>query len=128
MSLLNKLDSNIGLLLLRVVSGGLMLTHGYPKLTQLMAGGDIQFFNFLGLGATFSLALVVGAEFLCSILIVVGVRTRLVVVPLICTMAVAAFIVHAGDPLAKKEMALLYLAMYTTLFFTGGGKFAFTRD
>lgn len=128
MNILNKMDSNIGLLVLRVASGGMMLTHGYPKLTKLVSGGEIQFFDFLGLGVTFSLFLAVFAEFLCSLLLVLGVKTRLVVIPLICTMAVAAFIVHGADPFAKKEMALLYLSMYITLFFTGGGKLALLKD
>ena len=39
-------------------------------------------------------------------------------------MAVAAFMVHANDPLAKKELALLYLLIYVTLLVAGAGKYA----
>jgi putative oxidoreductase len=128
MRLLNRLDMNIGLLILRLSAGGMMLTHGYPKLLKLFGGGEIQFFDFLGIGTTASLALAVGAEVVCSVLLMVGVKTRLVVLPLIFTMAVAAFLVHAADPFAKQEKALMYLMMYLTLLFTGGGKYAFVRD
>jgi putative oxidoreductase len=39
-------------------------------------------------------------------------------------MLVAAFVAHAGDPFGKKEMALLYLLVYITLFITGPGKYS----
>ena len=128
MRLVNSLDPSIGIFILRVVSGSFMLTHGYPKLNTLLAGGEIQFFDFLGLGTTISLTLAVFAEFLCSLLVVLGVKTRFAVLPLIFTMIVAAFVVHGSDPFQKKEMALLYLSIYTTLFFTGGGKLALVKD
>jgi putative oxidoreductase len=39
-------------------------------------------------------------------------------------MAVAAFIVHGGDPWGEKELAYIYLAGYLTLLLTGPGKFS----
>jgi putative oxidoreductase len=42
-------------------------------------------------------------------------------------MAVAAFVVHAGDPWAKKELALLYAVPYLALLLAGGGRFALER-
>lgn len=39
-------------------------------------------------------------------------------------MAVAAFIIHGADPLAKKELALLYLAAFAAIGLTGPGRFA----
>lgn len=112
-----------GLLVLRVGVGGMMLKHGWGKLASFgsLAG---KFPDPIGLGSTFSLILAIFAEFLCSILVVLGVATRAAVVPLIVTMLVAAFVVHAGDPFAKRELALMYLTAFTTLAISGGGKFS----
>jgi putative oxidoreductase len=113
-----------GLLLLRLTFGTMMLLgHGWAKLTGFgeMAG---QFADPIGLGSTTSLILVILAEVGCSVLIVLGLATRLAVIPLAVTMAVAVFIVHADDPWSKKELAAVYLSGFATLFLTGAGRFA----
>lgn len=119
---MNKNGSDLGLLILRLGAGGLMLTHGLPKLMKLFAGGEIQFADPIGLGATVSLILAVFAEVVCSILIVLGLKTRLACVPSAFTMGVAAFVVHFSDPWGRKEKAILFLVMYVALLFTGPGK------
>jgi len=115
---------DILILLLRVSLAAFMLTHGWPKLTKLLAGGEIQFGDPIGLGPAFSLGLVVFAEFFCSILIGIGLGTRLASIPLIVTMFVGAFIAHGDDPFGRKEMALLYLLFYFTLFVVGSRKYS----
>ncbi len=112
----------LGLLILRVGLAGLMLTHGIPKLLEVISG-DFSFGDPLGIGATLSKILTVFAEFLCSVLIILGLRTRLACIPLIITMLVAVFIVHWEDPMGSKEKGLLYLTGFVTLLLTGGGKY-----
>lgn len=112
------------LLLLRLGVGGFMLTHGFPKLQRLLEGGEIQFMDFMGLGTTASLALIVFAEAFCSVLLILGLSTRLASLVLAIAMGVAAFMAHGADPFAKKEMALLYLLIYLTLLVFGPGKYA----
>jgi putative oxidoreductase len=118
----NLLD--ITALILRVLVAALMLTHGLPKLSKLLAGGEIKFPDPLGVGSAFSLGLTVFAEVFCSILIGIGLFTRWATVPLIITMLVAVLIVHAGDPFKDKEEALLYFAIYVAILFIGSGKYA----
>ena len=115
---------NIGILLSRVAGGAFMLTHGMPKLEKLMAGGDIQFADPMGIGMHASLLLAVLTEVVCALLLIFGLGTRLALVGLIATMAVAAFVFHGADPFEKKEKALLYLVLYGFLFFTGSGKYS----
>jgi putative oxidoreductase len=115
---------NIGKLILRVAMGGMMLTHGWPKLEKLMAGGDIKFADPFGFGPEISLVLVVFAEFLCSILIILGFKTKLATLPLIITMLVAASIAHAGDPFSGKEKALMYAAGFLAIGLIGAGKYS----
>jgi putative oxidoreductase len=111
-------------LIIRVAVAAFMLTHGVPKLNRLFAGGEIQFADPIGAGPVFSLILVVFAEFLCSIFIGIGLGTRLATIPLIITMAVAAFITHGSDPFGRKEIALLYLLFYIVLLVTGSRKYS----
>src|SRR5690606_25456550 len=118
---------DVVLLILRVGVAILMLTHGIPKLQMLLGGGEIQFPGVMGLSPGVSLALAVLAEVLGSILIFIGLGTRLATVPLIITMLVAVFMIHANDPFANQELGLLYLLMYIPLMILGSGKFSLDK-
>lgn len=120
---ISDFNLNLSSLILRLVAGSFMLTHGVPKLQRLLAG-ELQFGDPIGLGPEVSLGLAVFAEFLCSILLILGLGTRLASIPLIVTMAVAAFIAHGADPFGRKELSLIYLAVYIALFLLGSGKFS----
>jgi putative oxidoreductase len=123
----SSLKSEVGLLLLRITGAGLILTHGVPKLSRLFAEGPIEFGDPIGIGAGPSLFLAVFAEFLCAVLVLIGFKTRWASIPIIITMAVAAFIVHAADPFGTKEKALLFLGIFLTIFLLGPGKFSIDR-
>ena len=115
---------SIGLLILRIGFAGIMaVRHGLPK---LLAFTDKMhhFRDPLGISSTLSLTLTVCAEFFCAILVVLGLFTRLASFPVAFAMAVAFFVVHASDPFAKKEMAMLFMLAFSTLFCTGGGKYS----
>lgn len=101
-----------------------MLSHGFPKLQMLLEGGDIKFFDFLGLGPQISLGLTVFAEFVCSIFLILGLFTRIAVGILMFTMIVAGFVVHGADSFDKREMSLLYLTIYTLIMVLGAGRFS----
>lgn len=120
----NPLIIDLVLLVIRIFVGFAMLSHGYPKLQDLLSGEEIQFFSFLGLSDKTSLILAVFAEFVCSIFIILGLFTRFAVFFLIITMAVAGLIVHGGDPFQKREASLLYLSVYLMLFAFGPGKYS----
>lgn len=123
-TILNLKNTDIALFLLRIGVGGLMLTHGIPKLMKLFGSDPITFGDPLGLGAEASLALAVFAEAVCSTLIIIGLGTRLAAIPLIITMSTAFFIVHAEDPFQRKELALFYLIVFLVLLLTGSGKYS----
>ena len=123
----SSLKSDIGLLLLRITGAGLLLTHGVPKLSRLTGEGPIEFGDPIGIGPGPSLFLAVFAEFLCSILVLVGFKTRWATIPVIITMAVAALIVHASDPIGGKEKALLFLGIFASIFLLGPGKYSIDR-
>lgn len=120
----NEVYLDLVVLILRLSIAALMIRHGLPKLSKLLEGGEIQFADPIGVGATFSLVLAVFSEFLCSIFIAIGLGTRLASIPLIITMFVAAFISHGADPFGRKELALLYLLFYFILLIVGSRKFS----
>ncbi|PRB00921.1 DoxX family protein [Chryseobacterium sp. MYb7] len=118
----SSIPKDIVLLVVRVFVGFAMLSHGFPKLQMLLAGGKIEFFDFMGLGPQISLILTVFAEFVCSILLILGLFTRVSLGFLIFTMIIAGFVVHGADPFEKREMALVYLSVYLLLMVIGAGK------
>ena len=119
---------DLAILLVRVFIGLTMLTHGTPKLMRFSSDGPLHFGDPLNIGMGPSLALAVFAEVFCSLFIIVGLGTRLAVIPLIITMLVAAFVVHKTDGFREQEVALIYLLIYFTLFITGSGKFSIDRQ
>lgn len=118
----DKLPGDIGLLLMRLVFGGFMaFAHGLPKLQNFEEKSE-NFMAFMGMSPALSLALAIFGELFCGILLMLGIGTRVVLIPLAFTMVVAAFIAHGGDPFGKKELALLFLTGYVSLFLTGPGR------
>lgn len=131
MSILKNLTENpthgpkvdFSLLLIRIIAGGFMLTHGYPKMLKLL-DGNFQFGDPLGIGVELSLVLAVFAEIVCAFFILIGILPRLSAVPLIITMVVAAFIAHGDDPFNIRETSLIYLLLYFVIFVLGAGKYS----
>lgn len=119
-------NGDISLLLLRIVGGGFMLTHGYGKCIKLI-NGDFTFADPLGIGSAPSLALTVFAEIFCALLVLFGLKTKWMSVPLAITMIVAVFVVHADHDFGRQEMGLMYLVIYIILILSGGGKYSLDR-
>ncbi|MCK5369271.1 MAG: DoxX family protein [Cyclobacteriaceae bacterium] len=114
---------NLALLVLRIVTSSMMLTHGGPKFLRLL-DGNMKFGDPIGIGSEVSFLLVVFAEFFCSIFIILGMGTRLASIPLLITMLVALLIAHGADPLLDHVNVLGYIVTYVILFFTGSGKYS----
>lgn len=118
------LNMDLVLLLTRVAIALMMLVHGIPKLQSLLSAEPVKFPPLLGMSASMSLTMAVFAEVGCSVLILLGLATRLAVIPLIITMLVAVFYIHGGDPFAKQELGLHYLLVYVVLLFMGSGRYS----
>lgn len=120
----NHRSLDFALLILRLAIALLMLTHGIAKLNTLLEGGEIKFPDPIGVGSVLSLVFAVFAEVFCSVLILLGLATRLAVLPLIVTMLVAVLIIHSNDGMKEKELGLHYLLTYIVLLFAGSGRFS----
>ncbi|MBX2922561.1 MAG: DoxX family protein [Chitinophagaceae bacterium] len=126
---MKPLNINLGLLLLRITTGGLLLFHGVSK---LMYGFDFikgmlaekGFPQFLWLGVPIT-------EVIAPVLLISGVFTRISGLGISLLMLFTIILVHAAEAFTISqsgglsiELNLLYLSGGLTLFFTGGGKYA----
>ena len=118
--------TNLALAILRISASALMLTHGIPKIERLFAD-TIEFPDPLGIGAPTSLTLAIIGEVIAPIFIIIGFRTKLATLFPISVMLVAFFFVHLNDPSGRQEKALLYLAVFITIFLAGPGKYSIDK-
>jgi putative oxidoreductase len=100
-----------------------MLVHGMQKSMGFSAMAE-SFPDPIGMGHQLSLVCAIGTEVGCSVLLILGLGTRIAVLNLAFTMCVALFLVHSSDPWKVKELAAVYLAVYAAIFITGAGAFS----
>ena len=112
---------NFATLLLRLSFGILMMNHGYAKLSHFNETAA-NMPHIFGMSGSVTTALVIFAEFFCSLFIVLGLFTRLACVPLIICMAYALFKAHNGEVFGDGEKAALFLTAYFVLIMVGPGK------
>jgi putative oxidoreductase len=112
---------NLGMLILRLGAGTLIIPHGYNKLVHF-AEKKSSFMNFMGMGSTLSFSLVIFAEFFCGMFIILGLFTRLTVLPLVIAMSVALFKAEHGDIFGNGERAALFLTSFLVILLCGPGK------
>jgi putative oxidoreductase len=103
----------------------LLTLHGWSKLTGF-ADRSQRFADPFGIGSPASLALVVFAEVLCSMLLVLGLFTRFAA--LTCGIAVGTAYAYAhGARLSgpgNGELPFLFLGAFVALLLAGGGRFS----
>lgn len=115
---------NLGLLLLRFFPSTLLIIgHGWPKMMQFSTLQS-QFPNPVGLGPTLTLILTIIIEVFCPLFIILGFATRINAMIIFLLMITAAFLVHAQDPWATKEMAIVYAIPFLVLALTGSGSYS----
>jgi len=115
--------TNLGLLVMRLWLGSAMFfNHGIEKLTHFK---DISpnFADPLGIGQPVSLALVMFAEVVGSVLLIMGLLTRFAALMLVIDLFVAFLMVHQSALSGKNsgELAFIYLSGFMFLLITGGG-------
>jgi putative oxidoreductase len=121
---MNPKLANLGLLLLRLTFGlQLALLHGLPK-AQSFAAKASSWADPLHIGPRNSLIGTIAGELVCSVLLAVGLATRLAALGVAFTMAVAAFLVHRGFAWGPRELAMVYLAAALAIAALGPGRYS----
>jgi putative oxidoreductase len=111
------------ILAVRVFFGVMFFTHGLQKMMNFSVLSD-SFPSVLGFGSYTTLMVSIFCEFCCSLFLIAGLLHRLVLIPMIVTMAVAFFDIHDAM-MPEGELALIYLIVFIILFFTGPGRYSF---
>lgn len=119
----SKSGVNLCLLLLRLGLGIMMLTHGLPKLLHYNKMAP-DFFDPFHVSSHFSLILVLFSEVICSVFLILGLFTRIMVIPLIIQMFIIIFIVHMPDGFGRQELPTHFLLGYIILLILGPGRYS----
>lgn len=99
----------------------MMMGHGITKLTHFSEIAP-KFMDFMGIGTQTSLGLAVFAEFFCAFFVVLGLFTRLAVIPLIFLFLVIVIKVKEFDIFDTAQLPFILLAGFTAILFMGPGK------
>jgi putative oxidoreductase len=71
-----------------------------------------------------SFNLVIFAELGCGFLVLLGLYTRLAVIPILFTMIIVFFVAHAKAPFMEKELPFSFLLLSLVIFISGSGKYS----
>ena len=114
---------SITLLALRIFAGLLMIPYGVSKIENYDKLAVEFFGDPIGLGMEPSLILTIAAQVGFSILLILGVQTRIMATLLAFHMAVATKY-HFFDPFFTKALPLLFLGIYIFIVALGAGKYS----
>lgn len=101
----------------------MLFGHGLAKLSNFSQYAT-QFPALFGMPPKMALGLAVFTEFFCALFVILGLFTRWSAGLIAITMAVAAFVVHGGDPFATREFSLVYFVAFTAISLIGAGAFS----
>lgn len=113
---------SVMLLLVRLFFGALFFMHGLDKMWNFNEL-SFTFPSIFGFGPYMTLMLAIFCEFACSLFLVTGLMTRIILLPMILSMAVAFFDVHDAM-MPQGELSLIYLIVFVGLFLCGPGKYS----
>lgn len=119
----NSTKVSLYLLATRIIFGVLLMNHGIQKWSNFQEL-SIGFPDPLGIGSELSLSLAIFGELFCSMGFIVGFLYRLAMIPMIFTMVIAFFVIHANDVFAVKELAFIYLVVFILMYLAGPGKYS----
>ena len=105
------------ILALRVFFGVLFFTHGLDKMINFNTLSE-NYPSVLGFGSYMTLMVSIFCEFACSLFLIAGLMERVVLLPMIASMAVAFFDIHDGM-FPEGELSLIYLILFVVLLLTG---------
>lgn len=123
-------NADVIVLLIRIVLGIIFIQTGFGKLIHF--DRTVAFFNGLGIPfPVINAALAALTEFLGGILILVGLLTRLVSVPLAFVMLVAILTTKLNDIMSFSDFIRLqeldYMLFFLLLVFIGAGRYSLDR-
>lgn len=110
-------------LFMRIFIGAMMLTHGIGKIQNYDAIVN-AFPDPLGIGSAVSFTLITLTEVGCSALLIMGLLTRIVVIPLAFGMFVATFLAFPDKSFSAGELSFVYMGIYAMIAICGAGRYS----
>ena len=110
------------ILALRVFFGVLFFTHGLDKMINFNTLSE-TYPSVFGFGSYMTLMVSIFCEFACSLFLIAGLMERIILLPMIASMAVAFFDIHDGM-FPEGELSLIYLILFIVLLLTGLGRYS----
>ena len=110
------------ILLIRLFFGVLFFMHGLDKMTNF---NELSYTypSVFGFGSYMTLMLSIIVEFACSMFFMAGCLTRIFLIPMIISMAVAFFDIHDGM-MPDGELSLIYFIVFLGVFLIGPGRYS----
>lgn len=118
-------EADVGLLLLRLATAAVFISHGYQKLFGFGFSGVTGAFTHMGVplpGITGPLIALL--EFFGGIALILGLLTRLVAFGFVCDMLGAILLVQLKSGFSHFELEFMLLGASLTLLFAGAGRFS----
>ena len=116
-------------LVLRVAAGfGFFYLHGLGKLQPTGEWDWGKSFAASGDAPEMLLYVAAWGEFLGGFTLIFGFLTRWAALGLLGIMGYALFGIHAGDPIARRELAIVYSALLIGVLTLGPGQFSLDRQ
>jgi len=113
---------NLAIFLLRATLAFMMcLNHGVPKLGHF-SEWQHDFYDPLHIGHRWSLVLSIIAEFFGSMLLILGLFSRIAALLLLIDMGVVVFLYQSGQPFKHYEDAILFFTGFLAVLLVGPGK------
>lgn len=110
------------ILALRIFFGVLFFTHGLDKMINFNTLSE-TYPSVFGFGSYMTLMVSIFCEFACSLFLIAGLMERIILLPMIASMAVAFFDIHDGM-FPEGELSLIYLILFIVLLLTGPGRYS----
>ncbi|HTI92016.1 MAG TPA: DoxX family protein [Puia sp.] len=113
---------NVASLVLRLTFGLLLcVNHGFEKLLHF-SKLEYTFSDPFHIGHRWTLVCTIFSEVFCSLLLALGLFTRIAALILVIEFAVISFLIHKGSSLGSRELDLVYLTGFFAVLMVGPGR------
>ncbi|WP_299670291.1 DoxX family protein [uncultured Polaribacter sp.] len=106
-----------------LVSLAMINTHGLKKILNF-SDTVAHIPDPFGMGDQVSAIIAILANIVGPIFVILGLGTRLAILPILSVTLIGFFVVHAGDSWAVRDVPLMYSLAYLFIFFLGAGKYS----
>ena len=118
-----------GLGILRIFFGVFMIYHGWEIFDPNKMNEYAKWINDLKLpAASFMAYLGKGSELVAGIFVLLGLFTRIAIVPIALTMLFICFVLGKGRIFMEEQYPFLFLLLSLLFFFTGPGRWSLDKS